>query len=88
MITFLDFWTANTNETPTIRVVTVDIPDGLTLKHNVDADDEAYCDLGEWVCQNEWLHELCGEVVDGEWCWDGESGPQYLANRVLEVQAW
>ena len=85
-MTFLDFW--NDNDVTTLRLVTVGIPGGLTLTHDTETDDaEAYCDLGDWVSENEWMHDLTGTAVDGQWGWDGEGNPTYLTNSVLSAKA-
>jgi len=83
-MTFLEFW--NDNDATTLWLVTVGIPAGLTLTHDTDTeDDEAYFDLGAWVSENEWCHELTGSVSDGRWRWDGEGDPRYLTNSVLNL---
>lgn len=64
---------------------------GIDLKHDVDTDcAEDYCDLTELLSEEQfdWLGELKGEVVNGQWSWDGEGDPRYLSNSVTNVKAY
>ena len=83
---FTDFW--NDNDARQLWIVTTGIPTGLTLQHNLDGHDEDYCNLGELLDEEQfdWLSELTGFVVDGQWQWDGTGSPTYLTNGVLNVK--
>lgn len=85
-MTFLEFW--NNNDTSTLWIVTVGIPAGLTLTHDTETeDDDDYCDLGEWVSENDWLNDLEGDVDGGQWAWNGNGDPRFLTNSVLTLKA-
>lgn len=84
-MTFLEFWKNNNVES-----IFVNTTGGSSeLFHNVDTDcDEDYCDLFELVNEQQFdfLDDLEGEVIDGDWQWDGEGDFRYLTNSVTKVQ--
>ena len=62
-------------------------PAGLTYIHDVQSDDEAYCDVTELI-DDLGLWELTGTVTDGRWEWDGTGKPTDLqGNSILNVKA-
>ena len=88
IMTFIEFMEANSIQT--IWIATSGSPTGIELTHNVDTDcDEDYCDLGELLNEDqfEFLNNLNGEVVNGQWCWDGEGEPRYMSNSIKNIKA-
>lgn len=90
-MTFNDFWCRNEVNTIWLVGVGQGLQDGMEITNNTETDcDEDYCDLSELIneSQFDFLDDLEGEVIDDQWCWNGEGEPRYLTNSITNVKAY